>query len=51
MGNTHSGKPRKSLEKPGIPEKPGRFSSLHLKINAINTASKMKHQLHVPPRF
>jgi hypothetical protein len=30
MGNTHSGKPRKSLEKPGIPGKPGRFSSLML---------------------
>jgi hypothetical protein len=28
MGNTHSGKPRKSLEKPGFPGIPGKFSSL-----------------------
>jgi hypothetical protein len=26
MGNTHSGKPRKSLEKPGFPGFPGKFS-------------------------
>jgi hypothetical protein len=28
MGNTHSGKPRKSLEKPGFPGIHGKFSSL-----------------------
>jgi hypothetical protein len=27
-GNIHSGKPRKSLDKPGFPGIPGKFSSL-----------------------
>jgi hypothetical protein len=30
MGNTHSGKPRKSLEKHGFPGIPGKFSSLRV---------------------
>jgi hypothetical protein len=29
MGNTHSGKPQKSLEKSGFPGIPGKFSSLN----------------------
>jgi hypothetical protein len=35
MGNTHYGKPRKSLEKPGIPGKPGRFSSLKMALHSL----------------
>jgi hypothetical protein len=51
MGNTHSGKPRKSLEKPGFLGIPGKFSSLHIKIwnilclnNSLRTDGNFCHK-------
>jgi hypothetical protein len=38
MGNTHYGKPQKSLEKPGFPGMPGKFSSL---LNATKLAKSI----------
>jgi hypothetical protein len=35
MGNTHSGKPRNSLEKHGFPGIPGKFSSVILEATVL----------------
>jgi hypothetical protein len=40
MGNTHSGKPLKSLEKPGFPGIPGKLSSLNFLMSSPEDVSK-----------